>query len=279
MLLRVNVATLSEKQKTGACPELANLDKRRVALFQEVSSKTAFNNCIVKAITGGGKLCVRGLYEKETQKTIHATFIAELNKDVPLTEEVGVAEANRFIEIILDSYFTLFPDEVKEEKHIYLANIEYILPPFIEKHKRAFMKVLMDWYKIYAKNGYLNGLKIPKKVEKDTKEYLQNSSKTLRWFKGVTKKKQRMKNDFVKLRDIFNRYKDSGTFKTLAQADKQSTVEFVDFIKVFTGSPFYSKFYKKELHPAKGGHFRDVLLFHQQLPDEDEIEEEKKPSR
>ena len=54
-----------------------------------------------------------GLYEKDTQKTIHATFIAELNKDVPLTEEVGIAEIERFIEIIFPSRFTFLPEEGK----------------------------------------------------------------------------------------------------------------------------------------------------------------------
>ena len=180
----VDVSTLSEKGKTGACPELANLEKEEEHCFKRWTDKSALNNALIKPLTGGGKLCKRGLYETKTEKTIHATFIVELNKEVPLSGEVGIAEISRFIEIVFSSRFTLNPEEVNEEEHIYPANPDYIQQPFIQKHKFAMMQLLINYHKKYAENGYLKGLKIPEKVRRDTQNYLKKSSDIIRWLEG-----------------------------------------------------------------------------------------------
>ena len=69
-----NNSILSEKKRTGANPEFANLDRKRLVIFREPPSKQKFENTIIREITGGGDFSCRQLYDKDTRKTFHGTF-------------------------------------------------------------------------------------------------------------------------------------------------------------------------------------------------------------
>ena len=72
-----NNAILTEKKRTGCNPEIANLHKKRLVIFREISSREKFDNGVVKDLTGGGFITARGLYEQQTQKINAMTCIVE----------------------------------------------------------------------------------------------------------------------------------------------------------------------------------------------------------
>jgi len=65
-----NNALLTEKRKTGANPESANLHKKRYVVFREPSSRDKFENSAIKELTGGGNFSARGLYQSDTKKRL-----------------------------------------------------------------------------------------------------------------------------------------------------------------------------------------------------------------
>ena len=91
----------------------------------------------------------------------------------------------------------------------------------------------------------------------------------IRWLGGKVEETEN-REDIVKLRDIFNLYKESETFKNLTRDAKRATNEFKDFVKLIAENPFYEKFYKKEIQNPT--HLRDVLIYHKQVAEEDDIE-------
>ena len=163
--LQGNNALLTEKRRSGANPEYANLHKKRFVVFREPSIRQKFENSLVKELTGGGSFSARGLYQSNTNKQLHMTCVVECNKKPLFTETPEVADVERVIDILFRNTFTAEKQEdVNPELGIYLCNPKYKDSSFKVQHRCALLKIVMDAYKRYAEDNY--NLKIPKSVKK-----------------------------------------------------------------------------------------------------------------
>lgn len=246
--ITANGSLLHEKTKTGANPEKANLDKKRLVIFREPPEKTPFENAIIKEMTGGGDYSARTLHEKDTKKTYYGTFICECNRKPNLSEEITDADIRRILDIGFPSKFVKDEEDVNEEKNIYLANSYYEDEEFKKIHKRAFMKILMDNHKLYVENGYK--LKIPSSIKERTQLYLEMSCQIIQWFieeyKLATKEDFKQNPDpFIKLCDAYKKFKKSEMFMYMNKVDKRKYNKRC-FIKYFQENVFYNKYYQEK---------------------------------
>lgn len=243
--ITANGSLLNEKTKTGANPEKANLNKKRLVIFREPPEKTPFENAIIKEMTGGGDYSARTLHEKETKKTYHGTFICECNRKPNLAEEITDADMRRILDILFSSKFVKDEEDVEEEKNIFLANSYYEEEEFKDKYKTAFMKILMDNHKKYSENNYK--LKIPSSIKERTNLYLEMSCQILQWFNGeykIATKEDKINNPnpFIKLCDAYDRFKSSDMFRYLNKYEMRKYNKTY-FIKYFQENVFYGKYF------------------------------------
>ena len=228
-----NNALLTEKRKTGANPESANLHKKRYVVFREPSSRDKFENSAIKELTGGGNFSARGLYQSDTKKRLDMTCVVECNKKPLFAEAPQVADVRRVIDIPFRNIFTDDDLKVNPALGIYRGNAKYKEISFQQQHRCAFLKIIMNAYARYADDHC--DLKIPLSIKERTDEYLQLSCSLYQWILDNYEKTENMK-DVVQVRDMYYKFKGSDFYDNLTKADKRSYIEkyFISQIKEIT---------------------------------------------
>ena len=234
-----NNAILFEITKTGSNPEKNNMHKKRLIVFREPPKNSKIQNSIYKELTGGGKFSARGHHENETEKKLYNTTILECNDKPLFAEEPTRADLDRIIDIHFESYFTEDQQLLNSCKHIFRANKEYKTEDFKENHKCALLKILFEKYKIYAENEYK--LNVSDSIKQRTDKYLELSCDILGWFKD-NYAQTNDKKDCIKLKDAFDKYKESDFYFNLPK-NKKREQNYKFFIEYFSKNLFYSKYY------------------------------------
>lgn len=252
-----NNAMLFEKRKTGCNPEISNLDKKRYVIFRELPQKCKFENSIVKELTGGGSICARGLYESNTTKELNLTCIVECNKRPIFAEEPQRADMERIIDILFKVTFTTKKEEVDPENNILMANPYYKEKKFQSTHKCALLKILFDVYKEYKENNY--DLCVSKSINDRTLQYLQMSSDIIGWIEDNYEKTDNIK-DVIKLREMWNLFKESEYYNNLSKSDKRKYNEKY-FIEQISSNIFLRKYYYERKF-INNTYYRNIISNH-----------------
>jgi hypothetical protein len=251
-----NSSILFEKNKTGANPEKANLDKKRYVVFREPPQRDKFQNATIKELTGGGSFSSRGLFESQTSKKLECTIVCECNKKPTLAEEITNAEIQRFIDIPFRSIFTDEKKDIDIKKFIFPINIEYKENDFVEKHKYAFLAILFKFHKKYTNNNYK--LIIPKTIQDRTREYLIDSCDILCWFNELYEISNN-NEDYLKMADIFFSFEHSDLKKNMTKADQRKFNKKY-LCNFFKNNPFMKKYYVDRYHPSNKIDILNVVL-------------------
>ena len=106
---------------------------------------------------------------------------------------------------------------VDHSKFIFLANTKYKSEEFQEKHKYAFLKVLMNAYKNYANNDY--SFQIPESIRLRTKEYLDKSRNIKNGLMKIMIRSTMIVN--TKLSDLYNKFRFSDSFNNFTKTEKR----------------------------------------------------------
>jgi phage/plasmid-associated DNA primase len=253
--VQINCSVLFEQQKTGACPELANIDKKRFGLFREPPSSGEIENSVVKNLTGGGDFTARGLYEAGTQKKNHLTIVLECNKKPKFRDEFMNAEEERLQIFEFGSTFELDSNKVDCSNRKYFANVEYKTDEWKINHRTAFIKIIIDAYREYKKRGYK--FDIPKKVRERTMSYMAMSSNILTWIKENYEKTNNQ-TDYIKINDVFKLFTKSNYFYGMTKID-QRKYNRTYFVTEISESIFFKK-YTKERIQINGKSLRNVIM-------------------
>lgn len=235
---------LFEKGKTGSNPEKANLEKKRLVIFREPPEKDRFQNSVVKELTGGGKFSARTHHEKETEKILHNTTICECNKKPLFAEEPTDADIRRIYDIPFRSSYTEDKDLIDHENYIFEANKDFKNLDFQQKHKYALIKILMEANKRYLDNN--STFVVPDFIKKRTEEYLQDSCDILQWIKDYYEVSDN-KDDFVKLKDMFDKFKESDFWFNLTKRERRK-YNYKFFIEYCRTNIYLRKFYRENLN-------------------------------
>lgn len=237
-----NNGLLFETSKSGTNPEKAKLHKKRLVIFREPSEHNKFENGVIKELTGGGMISARDLYENKdkTTKELNLTLIVECNKRPLFKDEPGDAEVRRLLDINFRSSFVTNEEIINEDKYIFKANPDYKTIEFQNKYKYALIKILMETYKEYKKEGYI--LKPPESINNRTNAYLQMSCNLLEWFKDNYIK---CEGEILKIQDVYNNFKSSEFYLEGPKRFKQKYKKkyFVEYFEnnIFTRSYYYER--------------------------------------
>jgi phage/plasmid-associated DNA primase len=235
-----NNSILFENSKTGSNPEKANIHKKRYVVFREPPERQKFENSIIKELTGGGLFSARGHHESDTEKELNLTMIVECNKKPLFSEEPKESEIQRIIDIYFRSTFVTDTEKVDPDNYIFLANQEYKTKEFQHKHKFALFHILISEHKKYLNNN--STLKLSKSIVERTYTYLELSCNILQWFKENFKYTKN-KKDFLKLKDIYSMFCDSGYYSNLTKLEKRKYNKSF-FIEHFQTNIFLCKYYQ-----------------------------------
>lgn len=255
-----NNGILFEKSKTGTNPEKANIHKKRLVIFREPPEKSKFENSQIKELTGGGTFSARTHHEKEAEKTLHLTLLAECNDKPLFAEEPKEAEVRRIIDIKFRSEFKTDTSLLDDSKHIYMANPYYKTDEFKDKHKFALFKILTKYQKKFMDNNSI--LSVPESINLRTQLYLELSCNLVSWFKEnyVMGKK----TDYIKIKDVHEKFSQSEYFMTLSKTERRKYTKAY-FQEYFEKNIFFKKYYSE-----RHDNIRHVIKGWIDKPDEDD---------
>lgn len=242
-----NNAILFESGSTGSNPEKANIHKKRYVVFREPPGNKKFNNAFVKEITGGGQLAARGHNETNTVKELNCTIVVECNERPRFSEEPSEADKRRLIDILYKSKFTNDEDLIDENNNIFKANGYYKTKEFQEKHKYALLQILFEIYKEVHKN--YRDITISQSIKERTMSYLELSCQLLPWFKENYKLTNN-KEDFIRIGDIFELFKNSDTYSNMSKYERKKYNKNY-FIDYFENNIVTRKYYKARTQYAR----------------------------
>ncbi len=214
-----NCALLFEKAKTGANPEKANIDNKRIVIFREPPKDSKIENASMNELTGGGVYSARGCHENDTKKTLKCTVMCECNYIPQLRYPPKKAEANRYTEIKYKNTFTCNPEEVNEDKGIFIACDEYKTNEFQDLHKRALILILINSHKSFVERD--RKFNIPKAIKELNDAYLKKSDEIFTWFDSRFVFTEN-EDDFVPIAQIYKYFKLSLIYHDSSQKERRS---------------------------------------------------------
>jgi len=231
----VEMATsvLTDKPKTGANPELAKLDKKRLILSKEPNENDKIRCEMLKKVCGNSKITdARELYSNKTEIKLCGTNIMEVNVklgfDGKLQDDIG----RRLMDILFESTFTDDPEMLKDttRKNVYEKNIFYTTEEFKQDYRCALFTYLI-------KNAETT-IYMPECVKNDTKKYMDDNDNIYNWvlenYELTTNKE-----DVIKLKDMYEEYKKSDEYQNTYKKDRKT-------LKTFTSEIITHKYLKSK---------------------------------
>jgi phage/plasmid-associated DNA primase len=191
------VSTLLNEIKSGADPEIANMNKKRCVRFAEVPDNAILNLGTLKDITGGGVVNARKCYSNETNVILQNTTMFECNKKPKINSQIDEAIQRRFINIHFPCQFTVDQDKLALPN--YLRGDPYYKTAMFQQE---FKTVLFDFLLTFKYTDII----IPPSVRKSTLEYLMDADELAQF----------MESQFV----ITNNDSDIMSLKTITQTYK-----------------------------------------------------------
>ena len=214
------VSLLTREIKSGANPELANIHKKRMVIFKEpdATEKLCLGN--IKTMVDSDTLNARQLYKGDCKVILNATIIMEQNTKLKFSSKPTNAETRRFMDILFESTFTDDEPMLNDESlsNIYPMNPYYKSVEFQKAHVCALFKYIMD----NAPTTIYN----PECVRERTKCYIESEDAFANWYKEeyeITGDK----NDVLKVKDMFELYKDSDDYRNMKKDDRPNLNRFL----------------------------------------------------
>jgi phage/plasmid-associated DNA primase len=215
-----NSILTSKKQSASADPNIANMHDKRIVYIEEPESDEPMKNSIIKRLTGNNKINARALYDNGNQKILRCTLAVELNELPNLATTATGAEGRRYYIILFEAEFTTKEHLVNEEKHIYKIDRKLSQEKFVEQHKRAFMFLLMRYYKMYLDND--NEIPVAAEVEEETNNYLKHSDELSEVLENILIEDD---NKEVDVKDIYeslpDKFRNKMTFRLFTEKLKK----------------------------------------------------------
>lgn len=225
---------------------LANMNKRRLVLFNEASTKAPLNVPLIKEITGTNAISARGLYSSNTVVNIHQTMFMLVN-DKPKLDKVDQAIANRLIVFQFRSLFKsreyLEQNNLQEgDNDIYVGDETIKTNVWLKRYKYALLHLLLQSWKVFQEDGYVIK-RVPESIKKENDAYLKESDPIYSWF-GTQYKKVDDKKTFIKVKDVYDTFKQSEYWADLTKAARRE-LTYAAFREYIERSPLLRLTYRE----------------------------------
>jgi hypothetical protein len=238
-----NSAVITEKMKTGPNQAVADMRGKRAVVISEPPKDQTMKAATLKMITGSSAINARGLNSKDTKTTLNQTLIILAN-DIPPLDVIDDAIYSRLEVFQFNSLFK-DPDEIKtypaDTPHLYLKNKKYISQEWLNKHRVAFINILLQHYVFYRDGGFV--INIPPSIEQNKKNYISETSELSNWFFSEYEIVDDEKS-FIKMKDVYQSFRQSDMFENMTKKDK----------RIFNKTKLTQQISR---HPSVRGFYRD----------------------
>lgn len=260
------VSLLTEKQRGGISQEKANMHNKRCVVYSEPDSGVPLITATLKEFTGCPTLCGRGLYSETTVINNKATTIIHANK-IPHLSHTDQAIARRLIIIPFRAQFLTDEEIAKydlEEPYIHKVDPYYKSRAFLMEARLPFMNVLIKYFARFTADGSkITGL--TKKMTNHAAKYMRDSSDFMCWFDDNFKHTGR-KEDLIKIKDIYAKYKASEYYTNLSKRDKRKHNSKYILSEIET-TPAIRRYYRRVVK-VSGRQHKSVIYGHIERPEE-----------
>lgn len=244
-------STLIDKLKPGANPELANINKKRFAVFTEPDIKHPINVATMKELTGGGSINARLNHSNITDTVLHAIVVCETNEKPKLdgSDANSTALKKRLRDVLFESSFSAeTEEEVDEANKIFKENTYYKSIEFQTLYRCALLKYIMEYEGI-------DEIYTPECVAKRSEQYLLGNDII---YETVIDNTVKSDGEFVKVSDLYSIFKDSDCFVNMNKSDKRkyNLKYFKEKVQLHTK---FRKYYKEDYQHDKT-RSRNILL-------------------
>lgn len=245
------ISTITEKLGSGATPEIADMNNKRVAIFTEPEQHMSLYVATVKALTGDSEMTARKLYTNSSEVNLKFLMMLECNKIPKINGTIGIAEIERFIVVEFNS---LFLDSITESV-INPSNVGN-KHPVNEKlkntdhqdiHKHAFF----EWIMTNAPKD----LYVAECVKDKTKSYLQSCDDIISFLdetiEYVGYDVEDINNQYyVSSKDLFQLFKESTIYLNMNKMEKRK-YNYVRFKEDLRTNQKFAEHYVEKCY--KGG--------------------------
>jgi phage/plasmid-associated DNA primase len=222
----LHLTLLTKPLKEGANTELRGCHKKRFLKATEADSgsneKLRMSN--IKAFTGESSMKARGLYEKDTNISIDATIVLEVNELPYITMDGNEAEKQRLCIIKFENVFTDDKDKINKNPEKYKQlNEKYKTDEFYQEHYCALFDFIIN-------NHTTNDLFIPEICKKLGLKWMMDKDEFIGWFKDTYTEDEK---EFVYIKDVYNNFKYCEFFSKMSKADqrKYNKIYFEEMIE------------------------------------------------
>ena len=185
----ITLLTQKRAASNAATSELARAKGKRFACLQEPSEDEKINIGLMKELSGGDKIMARAIYKEpvEFKPQFKLLLLCNHLPSVP-SDDGGTWRRIRVVE-----FTSKFVDHPVEENEF---PIDLELSDKIEKWREYFIPMLIEYYKLYKKEG----ISEPDEVLTCTKDYKRNNDHFADFIYNCIDKEQ---SSFLSLNDAF----------------------------------------------------------------------------
>ena len=214
---------LQGKLKSGACPEMANSDKKRCIVYSEPDESEKLNTSTIKQLTGCSVINSRSLYSDNSKVNLTSTSILQCNQRPKLSGRTDNALMRRIVDIHFPMTFVNSSEDLIEGNELVkLKNEKFSLPCFKDTHKFALFDILFQCDK--------NQIYLPEEVLMRTKQFLFDNDDLLNWFFKYYKLTDDKKK-FVKSKDLYDEFRGSDVFSNFTKDERRNEWSVSKFIE------------------------------------------------
>jgi hypothetical protein len=259
--------------KTGANPEVANLDGKRFALTQEPPSNRRIKCAVIKEITGNPTINARTLYSTKCVVNLRLTLVCECN-GLGKFDEIGDAITRRtditdFVcKAVSQQEYDATPEE--DRKYLIVGNPHYKTNQFKCEYRMSLFYILLDYFKIFAKNNFVLSSPPPAVVKKN-KDQLVASDDFYNWFDATYIKT--IDAAPIEVKEMYSYFKGGEFYQNLSKNDKRN-FNFKYFKDKVSENSFIKSFIIQAKRSYNGVQQTSAILIDHCLKFEEKEEEE-----
>jgi P4 family phage/plasmid primase-like protien len=208
----VSLITGKRENANNANSALANIRNKRAVIMQEPAATDQIQVDVMKSLTGGDRISTRELNSTQIEFKPNAKFFMSCNKLINVSDiDGGTLRRLKITEFV--SVFVENPNTENLKKGIYEFKIDKELKSKLETYKAIFMNILLNYYRVYKREGLIPPepvMKVTIKFEADNniiKQFIdenvvsgkQNDFITKEELKMIFSKDYTLKSHFGKL--------------------------------------------------------------------------------
>lgn len=177
-----SLITSKRASSNAATPDLASLENKLVAFFQEPDTVEKIHSGRVKELTGNDTIYVRELYSQPKTIEVWAKLVIVANNRM---ETIGLDSAlrRRFLVIPFESTFVTKAEyEARKHSNQSVANyyiredIDHLCKPLAP----VFVELAVEQHKMYKSEG----ITIPERIYRETTEFILANNRTLKFIRS-----------------------------------------------------------------------------------------------